>query len=410
MGQPWRIGAQLSTSHSLSSVLGLDRVIEVVERARSIIDLDTLIVGARENPAIFRAMINPGRRPAKEVFLWYNLLSDIEGMQESDLVVNWRGERSRGWGGWAEKEAEVHETFRFVCPNNPAAKEKTLRRLRELLVRYPFDGVFLDKIRFPSPANGLNEVLSCFCDHCRRAAAANGLDLASVARSFEERFVPSEASPANRGDAGAKSWLDELVAANPFLSAFLRFRSDSITRLIAEAHNEASHLGRKVSLDLFSPGLASVVGQDYRALSRYSVWAKPMTYRVAMGPAGLRLEIPALVEGVAVMFDLSESSISDWAAVHVPGFNSDTLRLTRESAVPLSMMTSEIAEAVRLMRPVPVYFGLELVSHPGVIEITPALVNDMVRAGRKARAAGTIISWDLMHAPVNGLEALAAAV
>ena len=172
----------------------------------------------------------------------------------------------------------------------------------------------------------------------------------------------------------------------------------------------ASHLGRKVSLDLFSPGLASVVGQDYRALSRYSVWAKPMTYRVAMGPAGLRLEIPALVEGVAAMFDLSESSISDWAAVHVPGFDSDTLRLTRESAVPLSMMTSEIAEAVRSMRPVPVYFGLELVSHPGVIEITPALVNDMVRAGRKARAAGTIISWDLMHAPVNGLEALAAAV
>ncbi len=409
MGQPWRIGAQLSTSHSLSSVLGLDRVMEVVDRARSIIDLDILIVGARENPAIFRAMSNPGRRPAKEVFLWYNLLSDIEGMQEPDLVVNWRGERSRGWGGWAEKEAEVHETFRFVCPNNPAAKEKTLRRLRELLDQYPFDGVFLDKIRFPSPANGLNEVLSCFCDHCRRAAAAIGLDLASVARSLKERFVP-EASPATCGHAGAKSWLDELVAANPSLSAFLRFRRDSITKLIAEAHNEASHRGRKVSLDLFSPGLAPLVGQDYPALSRYAVWAKPMTYRVAMGPAGLRLEIPALVQGVEAMFDLSKSSISDWATVHVPGFKTDTLRVTREAAVPLSIITSEIAEAVRLMHPVPVYFGLELISHPGVVEITPALVNDMVRAGRKARAAGTIISWDLMHAPVNGLEALAAAV
>ena len=194
---------------------------EVVERARSIIDLDILIVGARENPAIFRAMSNPGRRPAKEVFLWYNLLSDIEGMQESDLVVNWRGERSRGWGGWAEKEAEVHETFRFVCPNNPAAKEKTLRRLREMLDRYPFDGVFLDKIRFPSPANGLNEVLSCFCDHCRRAAAAIGLDLASVARSLQEPFVASEASPATRGDAGAKSWLD--ASSSPGTHFFPRF-------------------------------------------------------------------------------------------------------------------------------------------------------------------------------------------
>ena len=63
-----------------------------------------------------------------------------------------------------------------------------------------------------------------------------------------------------------------------------------------------------------------------------------------------------------------------------------------------------------MMQPVPVYFGLELVSHPGVIEITPALVNDMVRAGSSARAAGCIISWDLMHAPIDGIEALAAAV
>ena len=45
-------------------------------------------------------------------------------MEDSDLVVNWRGERSRGWGGWAEKGGEVEETFRFVCPNNPAVREK----------------------------------------------------------------------------------------------------------------------------------------------------------------------------------------------------------------------------------------------------------------------------------------------
>ncbi len=41
-----------------------------------------------------------------------------------------------------------------------------------------------------------------------------------------------------------------------------------------------------------------LVGQDYRRLSRHCAWAKPMTYRVALGPAGLRLEIPALIEGV----------------------------------------------------------------------------------------------------------------
>jgi hypothetical protein len=47
----------------------------------------------------------------------------MEDMEESDLIVNWKGERSRGWGGWAEK-GDVDETFRFACPNNPAVSIK----------------------------------------------------------------------------------------------------------------------------------------------------------------------------------------------------------------------------------------------------------------------------------------------
>ena len=96
----WTIGAQLSTSHSPLHALGLDRMLEVLECVRASIKLDLLILGSREIPEIFRSFCGPSR-PVDEVFLWYNVLSDIEGMEDSDLVVNWRGERSRGWGGWA---------------------------------------------------------------------------------------------------------------------------------------------------------------------------------------------------------------------------------------------------------------------------------------------------------------------
>jgi hypothetical protein len=134
-----------------------------------------------------------------------------------------------------------------------------------------------------------------------------------------------------------------------------------------------------------------------------------MTYRLALGPAGLRLEIPALIEGVARRFELSEAQIADWSARHA-GFDADMLRRTRASAVPLPFIQAEIGAAVRAVAPVPVYFGLELVSQPGVIDVNPAHVQDMVRAGRAANAAGLIISWDLMHAPTDGLQALAGAV
>jgi hypothetical protein len=131
-----------------------------------------------------------------------------------------------------------------------------------------------------------------------------------------------------------------------------------------------------------------------------------MTYRLARGPAGLRLEIPALIEGVGQRFGLEEGRILEWSARHA-GFDQDMFRQTREEAVSFTFMQAEIEAAVRAMKPVPVYFGLELVSQPGVIDVTAADVVGMVQAGRAANAAGLVISWDLLHAPMEGLRALA---
>jgi hypothetical protein len=404
----WKIGAQLSTSHSSPAALDVSRMEETVLRVREAVGLDLLVVGFREAPEVFRRFCGPAR-PVRDVFLWYGVLSDIEGMEDSDLVVNWRGERSRGWGGWAEKGAEVEETFRFACPNNPAVREKTLRHLHELMRRYPFSGVFLDKIRFPSPANGIDEALSCFCDHCRREARAACLNLDAVVRILAERAV--ELPSLTEGSRiEAHRWPETIASANPMLSRFLKFRSDSIARLIAELAEVARGLGRAVALDLFSPCLASLVGQDYPRLSRHCAWAKPMTYRIARGPAGLRLEIPALIQGLARLFNLDERRALDWCARHIQAFDRDLVERTREEAVPLRFTEAEIEAAIRAMQPVPVYFGLELVSQPGVIDVTPADVRAMVEAGRAANAAGLVISWDLMHAPMDGVEALAEAI
>jgi hypothetical protein len=375
-------------------------MLETVRRVMEVIDLDLLIIGFREAPEIFREFCGSGR-PVEDTYLWFNALSDIEGMTESDLVVNWRGERSRGWGGWAEKGGEVEETFRFVCPNNPTAREKTKGRLRELLARYDFKGVFLDKIRFPSPANGIDELLSCFCDHCRDAAKAEGLELDAVIKIFDDRTFAAEAPVVEERD-----WLESLSAARPSLSHFVRFRAASIASLVTELADEARRMGRKVSLDLFSPCLAPAVGQDYWRLKSCCDWAKPMTYRLAEGPAGLRLELPALIEGVARRFALDEASVLEWSALRA-GFDANMLRQTRERAVPLPFIQAEIEAAVRAIAPIPVYFGLELVSQPGVIDVTPTDVVAMVEAGRAASAAGLVISWDLMHAPIDGVRALA---
>jgi hypothetical protein len=405
MTDSWKLAAQLSTSHSSRESLDPLRILETVRRVQETIDLDLLIVGSHEAPEIFREFCG-SRRPVDDTVLWYSALSDFEGMEDSDLIVNWQGERSRGWRGWAERAGELQETFRFVCPNNPAVRQKVVRRLRELLARYAFAGVFLDKIRFPSPANGVDEMLSCFCDHCRAAAASVDLDLDSVVKILADRAIDPCASLAETNCAEASQWLDALLVSSRILSRFLRFRADSVAALVAELAEQARRMRRKVSLDLFSPCLASLVGQDYERLKQHCDWAKPMTYRLAQGPAGLRLEIPALIVGIASRFGLDEARILEWSARHA-AFDKDMLLETRERAVPISFIQAEIEAAVRAMAPIPVYFGLELVRQPGVIEVDPAHVVDMVKAGRAANAAGLVISWDLMHAPMDGVRALA---
>jgi hypothetical protein len=400
---PWTIGAQLSTSHSSPAALDEHSMLHCVRRVLEVVDLDLLIIGFRESPEVFRNFCG-SHRPVDNVYLWFSALSDINGMTEDDLVVNWRGELSRGWGGWAEKGGQVEETFRFACPNNPAVREKTTLRLRELLIRYDFKGVFLDKIRFPSPANGADEMLSCFCEHCRRAAKAEGMDLDAVVRIFGDGDV--DANALSSDGSSRVHWLDSVASVNPLLGRFLAFRAASVARLVGGLADECRRLKRSVFLDLFSPSLAPLVGQDYQRLKGCCDWAKPMTYRLARGPAGLRLEIPALIEGVAQRFGLEEARIVEWSGRHA-GFDQNMLRQTREEAVPFTFMQAEIEAAVRAMKPVPVYFGLELVSQPGVIDVTAADVVGMIEAGRAARADGLIISWDLLHAPMEGLRALA---
>jgi hypothetical protein len=101
----WKVGAQLSTSHSSPDSLDPLGMLETVRSVQEAIDLDLLILGFREAPATFREFCGL-RRPVHDTALWYSALSDIEGMEDSDLVVNWLGERSRGWGAWPKKPAE----------------------------------------------------------------------------------------------------------------------------------------------------------------------------------------------------------------------------------------------------------------------------------------------------------------
>ena len=74
-------------------------------------------VGFREAPQVFQKFCGPDHGRSATRSWWYGALSDIEGMDGSDLVVNWRGELAAADGEELEPEKEAKWTrhFRFVC-------------------------------------------------------------------------------------------------------------------------------------------------------------------------------------------------------------------------------------------------------------------------------------------------------
>ncbi len=405
MADKFVLGAQLSTAHSAPGALEPERVLAAIGEANAIAPLDILIVGAGATPELYRALTAPGSRPAPQVYLWYDLLSDYPGLEPSDLVVNCQGDSCAGWGGWAEHEGDVSETFRFACPNKPGVRAKTLRALERLLEAYDFTGLFLDKLRYPSPANGLADMLTCFCPECRRAASARGLNLETVEQALLEPGASAGGLPGAVIPPGAP-WLNALLAAQPALAHFIRFRADTISELVAAVGSVAAGLGKALALDLFTPGLAPLVGQDYPALASLAAWAKPMTYRLARGPAGLRLEVPALARGLGQWLGRDPDELLLWAGQYAPGLAGADLERIEREGVPLALVVQELRTAVALLAPVPVYLGLEAVSIPGVIDVTPKRIREMLEVGRAAGVAGAILSWDLLAMPSRNLRAV----
>ena len=215
-------------------------------------------------------------------------------------------------------------------------------------------------MRFPSPANGLDEVISCFCGHCRHAARTVGLDLDEVAgiirnEAIDLRARDSAASenPQRRQTVAGSARYDQPEPKPiPPLSNGKHHRP--CRRGSPRGCPPQSRKSRSTSFRRASPSLSART--TLRSL-RYCSFAKPMTYRVAMGPAGLRLEIPELAKDVARMFGVGlKPPIAHWATRHVPAIRSRYSRADpRGKAVPLPIIAAEIETAVRAMNSVPVY-------------------------------------------------------
>lgn len=384
-----RVVAQFLEGGVASAAIDPDAAIDCLQRAAAVVPLTDLCLGWNLPPALVEAVAGEAHRLGQRVWLWQPLLSgDGRYVPGADAA--------RGPGGapipWPRGMAE----FAFDCPVRAAGRDAALARLEAAVDGGPWDGVLLDKMRWPSPTRDPAADLACFCDACRSAAASAGIDMGAVAGRLD----------AGCADGAARiDLLRELlgIGRQEPLASFMSWRAERITDLVAEAARlvttrrspDGSPL--HLALDVYSPSLAGLVGQDISELTPLGELTKAMTYLGTHGPAGLPYELCGLARWLAAG-DVQDPTalLASWLGYPLP----DGDRLCTGTLGP-AVFERELLRLRSLA-------GSAAAAGVDAVDIADVGLLDDQTLGEVARIAGStgttvVLSWDLWAIPEGRL-------
>ena len=361
-----------------------------LRRAFDCLPISMILLGWQVSPEIEAACAAETARQGAKLYQWHPLLT-----AEAETPVEWRAQNRHGAPIPGFKDLPE---FTFLCPNRPEVQDFVLARLEKILQRGVYQGIFLDRIRFPAPfADPLNQ-LGCFCPPCQQKA-----------RNLDFDFLRAKLAELEQDETGRKHLVERLFTeegnSTSLVSAFLAFRKQSILNLVKLAGKQVRAHQLAVGLDCFAPSLAHAVGQDYFALEALCKWIKPMIYPRTLGPAGLPFELLDLVrwlvktgtpEPAALEFIAETSGLPLPASIK----NLETHGVSAE-VVRLETHRAKLAEVRQVLA------GVALVELPGVNTVQPAQLAADLAAYRAGGADGLVLSWDLSQIPLATLEQVA---
>jgi len=338
-------------------------------------------------------------RAGVPLYRWQPVLTGDGQFQPAEAwrTVGLTGERSAGFHDVAE--------FAFLCSNHPQAQDAVLAHMRAILHDGRYDGVFLDRIRYNSPALHPAREFGCFCTHCQRAAAREGLALEAV-RAAVLRLLQT---PSGVASFVAALFGQHEAHASPevaLLRAFLDFRERSVTRVVQRIAAMASEQDKAVGLDCFSPTLTRMVGQNLAALGQHSAWIKIMSYAHTLGPAGIPFELLGLADWLCGEQGWTEARALELLARAADLPLPNSRRALREQGLSPAALRTEVQHAKQAGVSV-VLAGIELVEVAGVTHLHPQQIAADLAALRSAEVNGLVLSWDLWDIPLAHLERVA---
>lgn len=295
--------------------------------------------------------------------------------------------------------------FSFICPNKHEVRESVLHHLGIAIAKGYYHGVFLDRIRFPSPAASADFIsrFGCFCEACCKSAEEYELDLSFVRKQILQLLCTSEGVRNVVRCILSNADEYEHDESLQLLKRMLAFRKQSISNVVKLVAETARTQKLKVGLDCFSPTITSMVGQDLTVLTGYSDWIKVMSYARAYGPASLPFEITGLLDWIMASGSMSESETLNFLAQITGLLLPMSRREVQEGRLPSSILTEELRRA-RQAHVHKLFTGIELVEIPGMAQLTTEQIRTDIEAFLAGSPDGLVLSWDLLYIPLQRLD------
>lgn len=344
-----------------------EQIIGRIDTVSSMIPVSKVIIGWSLDKEIYRKVGEHLHSKDMKMLLWLPVFAETEEMCENSPAVDlWNMVP-------ANYDLTAGEGFRFNCPSDTQNAANIVNLYDSHFSDCGFDGVFLDRIRTQSFVSGVGGVLNCGCPLCAAEFKAEGVDLEAIKTEWEEKgddFLSVTGYTASEG----------FVFENPAAAAFFEAKGHIVSRAVASIADSLRARGLEIGMDLYAPFMAPFVGQDYEILAAHADFIKPMLYRQTFAPAGMGFE-----------YDLLKKAVPDACGYPEFTMDLDLLHSQLEAMEPYSCAK---------------FPGIEINYRKDVVPTSPEYVTESLDAVASHGFEGTVLSWNIMEAPLEHLDCL----
>lgn len=344
-----------------------DQIIGRIDTVSSMIPVSKVIIGWSLDKEIYRQVGEYLHSKDIRMLLWFPVFAETEEMCENSPALDL-------WGNIPSNyDLAAGEGFRFNCPSD-------LQNIANIVAVYDnnfsdcgFDGVFLDRIRTQSFVSGNGGVLNCCCDLCTAKFKEEGVDLEIVREAWEDAGDDFLSVTGYTPEGG-------FVFEDKLTQDFFDAKGHIVSGAVAAVADSLRNRGLEIGMDLYAPFMAPFVGQDYEILTAHADFIKPMLYRQTFAPAGMGFE-----------YDLLKK-----AAPGAEGYPEFEMDLDFLHSQLVAMEPYSCAK----------FPGIEINYREEVVPTSPAYVTESLDAVASHGFDGTVLSWNIMEAPLAHLDCL----